>query len=243
MQRQPVAEGPDERTEVHEIPGRGCLVRILSRGPDERWTTTSMCFCPAVRAVELLPRAPAAVSTPEPAPAPSPTPSEGAPSVQPPAAPSSSPAPMALQMAAAAEDSCAFLLVDAAMRNAIIGAFRSKVGVSTGPLGFLDNVPKVGSMGVPGQGDWVWRIDPNTATLRSKNKVVELQLPDHARDDAFDGAALASYMKLTNRTQVGYEGLAYPVDAAALDQLIQQLEQAKLVRVFSKQPTPTFILK
>ncbi|MBC8073800.1 MAG: hypothetical protein IAG13_36110, partial [Deltaproteobacteria bacterium] len=151
--------------------------------------------------------------------------------------------PAAPQPSAGAEDVLKVLREYAVMRNAVIGTFRSKVGVSTGPLGFLDNATKVGSMIVPGQGDWVWRIDTDAVTLRSKNKLIQLQLPDHARDDAFDGPILAAFLQLTHRTEVGYEGMAYPGDAGTLDLLIAQLEQAKLVRVFSKQPTPTFILK
>ena len=130
----------------------------------------------------------------------------------------------------------------ATMRNAVIGAFRGKVGVSNGPLGFLDNATKVGSMIVPGFGDWVWRIDPNEVTLRSKNKIIAMRLPDHARDDAFDGSILAAHMALTHRTAVGHNGATFPADAAQLDRLIQQLEQEKVIRVFSKNPTLLFIL-
>lgn len=245
MQWQPVAEGPDERTEVSEIAGRGCLVRIVVRGADGRWTPASLCFCPGVRAAEV------GASTAAPAPAPTPT------SVQPPpAAPATaSPEPAAPEPAPAAptpapaapppdkvDDIVVVLREYATMRNAVIGMFRSKVGVSNGPLGFLDNVPQVGSMIVPGYGDWVWRIDRDAATLRSKNKIIELGLPNHARDDAFDGLLLSGYLALTGRTHVGVEGVAQPGDAATLDAAIRQLEQAKLVRVFSKQPTVQFIL-
>jgi hypothetical protein len=241
MQWQPVAEGPDERTEVYEIAGRGSLVRIVVRGADDRWTPASMCFCPGVRATELGGQAPTPAAAPVAA-------ARTEPSVQSAEAPAATPPPLAAPPAepqpdASAEDVLKVLREYAVMRNAVIGAFRSKVGVSSGVLGFLDNVPKVGTMIVPGQGDWVWRIDTDAATLRSKNKVVRLNLPDHARDDAFDGALLAGYMTLTHRTQVGHEGMAYPIDAVVLDRLINQLEQAKLVRVFSKNPTPLFILK
>jgi len=259
MQWQPVAEGPDERTEVSEITGRGCLVRTVVRGQDGRWTPTAMCFCPGVTAKELGSSAPApapapVVAAPPPAPAaaptetsvqPAPAPEPAAPPAEPAAAavePPPAPAP-APKPAAPVDDLMVVIREFATMRNAVIGMFRSKVGVSNGPLGFLDNAPKVGSMGVPGFGDWVWRIDPESATLRSKNKVIQLGLPDHARDDAFDGELLAAHLGLTNRTQVGHAGNAYPGDAATLNRLIAELEQAKLVRVFSKQPSVTFILK
>lgn len=253
MQWQPVAEGPDERTEVSEITGRGCLVRTVVRGQDGRWTPTAMCFCPGVTAKELG-SAPAPVAA-APAPAPTPTPAPPAPtetSVQPAAAPEPSappaaeppPAPAPTPKPAAPVDDLMVVIRElASLRNAVIGMFRSKVGVSNGPLGFLDNATKVGSMGVPGLGDWVWRIDPESVTLRSKNKVIRLGLPDHARDDAFDGEMIAAHMAMTNRTHVGHGGNAHAGDAATLDRLIAELEQAKLVRVFSKQPSVTFILK
>lgn len=257
MQWQPVAEGPDERTEISEVAGRGCLVRIVVRGENGRWTPTAMCFCPGVGAAELGSTAVAPAPAPAPVPAaapPTPQSVQAAPepSVQsaaepappaaapPPVAPTPAPAPAA--PARPPEDVMVVLREYSAMRSAVIGAFRSKVGVSNGPLGFLDNAQKVGSMGVPGFGDWVWRIDPDLVTLRSKNKLIALPLPDHARDDSFDGASLAAHMAMTNRTHVGHAGAAIPADAAELDKLIRQLEQEKSVRVFAKNPTLLFIL-
>ncbi|HWB80410.1 MAG TPA: hypothetical protein VG755_35845 [Nannocystaceae bacterium] len=262
MQWQPVAEGPDERTEVSEVAGRGCLVRIVVKGADGRWTPTAMCFCPGVRAAELGSQAAAPAPAPAPAPAAAPpteqsvqvpteqsvqvdapAPDAGAPAEEPAAAaPAPAPTPAPAPAAAPAEDVMVVLRELATMRAAVIGAFRGKVGVASGPLGFLDNATKVGSMHVQGFGDWVWRIDPNEATLRSKNKIIALRLPDHARDDAFDGAILAAHMGLTNRTAVGHNGSTYPADAAQLDQLIRGLEQEKVIRVFSKNPTLLFIL-
>jgi len=131
----------------------------------------------------------------------------------------------------------------AAMRTAVVGAFRGKIGVSSGAIGFLDNLPQVGSFSVPGQGDWIWRIDPNVATLRSKTRVIELQIPDHARDDAFDPEAVSGWLTAGGKQMVAHEGAAYPVDAGTIGQLIRRLEDAKLVRLFSMHPKAIYIVK
>lgn len=252
MQWRSVADGADERTEVFEVPGKGCLVRIVARGADGRWSTSSVCWGPGLRPEDFASAAPAPVATapapaaaaaapsPEAAAAPAPA-AESAPPAESPAA--AAPVAAAPPPAANAEPFIAVLREYTAMRSAVIGAFRGKIGVSNGPLGFLDNLPQVGSFSVSGQGDWIWRIDPTVATLRSKSKSIELPLPDHARDDGFDGESVAGYMKATSRQAVAHEGAAHPTDAATMTQLIRKLEDAKLVRLYSTQPKAVYIVK
>jgi hypothetical protein len=245
MQWHSVAEGPDERTEVFEIANRGCLVRIVVRGPDERWTTSSICWAPGLRRADFSVAAPApapaatpaaqAPSAPAPEPAPAPPPSAESP---PPPAAAPAPAP-----AGDAEELVALLREYAAMRAAVVGAFRGKIGVSSGPIGFLDNLPQVGSFSVPGHGDWIWRIDPSVATLRSKARKIELAIPDHSRDDAFDPEAVAAHLTASGKAVVAHEGAAYPVDPGTIAQLIRRLEDAKLVRLFSTHPKVVYIVK
>ncbi len=259
MQWTRVAEGPDERTEVFEIADRGCLVRIVVRGADGRWTATSLCWAPGLRHGDFPAGAPAPTPAAAPAPTaapaaePAPTPAAepaAAPAAEPaatPEAPAAEPAPAAPAPAAApataAEPFTALLREYAAMRTAVVGLFRSKIGVSSGPIGFLDNLPQVGSFSVPGQGDWIWRIDPNVATLRSKNRVIELAIPDHARDDAFDAPAVSGWLASTGRQLVSHEGANHPIDAGSIAQLIRRLEDAKVVRLYSTHPKASYIVK
>jgi len=244
MQWHPVDDGPDERTEVSEIPDRGCLVRIVVRsGADGRWSTSSVCWCPGLTRADFgatVTAAAAPATTAEPAPAETPTPT-ATPTPAPTPTPTPTPAPA--PAAAPAEDFLTVLREYTAMRSAVVGAFRGKIGVSSGAIGFLDNLPQVGSFSVPGQGDWIWRVDPTVATLRSKARSIELPLPDHARDDGFDGEAVAGYLKATNRQAVALEGANHGVDAATVTQLIRKLEAANRVRLFSQHPKPVYIVK
>jgi hypothetical protein len=258
MQWHRVAEGPDELTEVFEIADRGCLVRIVVRGADGRWAATSLCWAPGLRSADFPAGAPApapVAAAPAPSPAPPPEPPAAppasaespaapeAPAAEPVAAAPDAPAPAPAPAAAPAEPLAPLLREYAAMRSAVVGLFRSKIGVSSGAIGFLDNLPQVGSFSVPGYGDWVWRIDPNVATLRSKNRVIELAIPDHARDDAFDPAAVSAWLTSTGRQLVSHEGANHPVDAASIAQLIRRLEEAKVVRLFSTHPKASYIVK
>jgi hypothetical protein len=256
MQWHPVAEGPDERTEVLEIADRGCLVRIVARGPDQRWTTTGLCWAQGLRKADFAAGTPAAAAAQAAAAAPAPAvpPAEPAaapasaesppPAAEPAPAPAAAPAPApAAAPAGKAEDLVALLREYTAMRTAVIGVFRSKIGVSSGPVGFLDNLPQVGSFSVPGYGDWVWRIDPNIATLRSKQRVIELAIPDHARDDAFDAASVSGWLTSANKSAVAVDGSVYPVDAGTIAQLIRKLEDAKQVRLYSTHPKVVYIVK
>jgi hypothetical protein len=263
-----VADGPDERTEIFEIPERGCLVRIVVRGADSRWTTASVCFCPGVRTADFGAPQPAASPPPAPTPAAAPPPPAAPPVAEAPpaaaptdAAPASAtpaeapaepsapaPATPAPAAAAAATSPAAELLGllrgYSAMRKAVIETFREKLGLSTsGQLGFLDHLPQVGSFSVPGHGDWIWRIDPNLATLRSKQRVLELVLPNHARDDAFDIEAASAHLRATGHAVVALEGAAHPTDPASLTELIHKLESAKKVTLFASVPKPVYIVK
>lgn len=261
MQWRLVAEQEGERTEIYEISGRGCLVRIVVRGA-ERWTPTTMTWCPDLSANDFAaapaPAPPAApelsppaASAPEgappasPAPAAAPAPAAPAEPAPEPAAASPAPAPAAApaEPAEPVDDLLDCLREYTKLQSSVVAVFRSKVGVSSGQLGFLLDAPKVGSFSVPGYGDWVWRTDTSSVILTSRRRTIELPLPSHSRDDAFDPGVAATFFEASGRKAVAYKGAVHAVDPATIEGLVKQMTRDGTLLLFSSQPRAVYLVR
>jgi hypothetical protein len=260
MRWRPVAEDDRERTEICEISGRGCLVRLMAREPSG-WRAVALTWCPQLgaadfgAAAEAPPRAqPAAAPAPAPsaevAPAaaavpassdasPSAAPAEAAPASTPAPAPAPAPAPSDEPV----DDVLTLLREYVAVQTAVVAVFRSKMGVSSGQLGFLLDAPKVGSFSAPGHGDWVWRIDTSSVILTSRRRAIELPLPSHSRDDAFDPAVAATFLETSGKTAMSHQGSVLPLDPATLDGVVKKMVREGSVLLFSSQPRPVYLVR
>lgn len=231
MNWEPIDEGGDERTEVMEVPKRGCLARVVAKSGDG-WKTVSLTWCPGLRAKDfgLEPEPAAAVA------------SEGAPPAAPPAEPPR-PAAVTPPQDAAPEELVELLKSYVQMCVAVIGGFRAKVGVASGRIGFCENTPQVGSYPVEGYGSWVWRIDPDMATLKNKERVIAIGLPHHSRDQAFAADLFCEFLKATKRAFVAHRGSVYPADEVNVQHLLDQLVDEGLAVAFRGPPGPRYELK
>lgn len=253
MKWQTLAEQDGERTEALEVPQRGCLVRVVVKQGD-RWMPTAMTWCPGVQASELS-QAPSAQPTPQPQTPPAPPPTPAAPEPVVPAvpesasapaeaAPADAPPPAAPPPAAtppvAAPELTELLTSYMSLQLAVCAGFRSKIGQPSGPLGFLADTPKVGSFPVKGHGDWVWRIEMSTVSLTNRRRVIELQLPSHFADNAFDPKAVVSYLETTNTKEFVHKGTRYPVDETTLAACTELLVKEGVLRLFAAQPRPIY---
>jgi hypothetical protein len=246
-----VIEDEHERTELLELTGQGCLVRVVVRNAQGAWTPATMTWCPGLTPAHFagLGNAPAPAPAPappaaaEPAPAPAepppaePAPAEPAPAEPPPEPPPATPAPAA----SSAPDIVEVVTTFARLQAVVAKAFRSQIRKVSGELGFLEDAPRVGSFSVPDHGDWVFRIDDTTVTLTSGKRVIELQLPKHLRDDGIDPKAVSRYLKGSKQTEVSYKGAGHGVEPETIDRLIKQLCVDGALRLFRSQP-PTYIL-
>lgn len=216
-----VLEEEGERTEVFEIARRGCLVRIGLQA-DGQWKPVTMTWCPGLKAADFLP-APAAP--------------EGA--------------ATAADHAATAEDVVAdpdapdllgLAQTFAKLQLDVLVAFRAKMGCGSGQLGFLDNHPQVGGFSVPGRGDWVWRIDPQSVSLTSRKQLMEFPLPNHTQDNAFNSASLAMYLRGIGTHAVSSDGGVHPVDPATVAQLLDRLVATGKLREVARLPSPLYMV-
>ncbi len=235
-----MAESGDERTEVFEVPRRGCLVRVMVRQAEgeERWSPATMTWCPGLRMADFVAQAtadaPANAAPPGPASrtmtvVPSPEPERAAT----PAAPAADGEPPELVE----------LLRDyTRLQEAVVGAFRGKAQIASGELGFLQHMPKVGGFSVPGEGDWVWRIDQSSVTFTSRRRAIELPLPTHLRDDAFDPEVVTAYLTVTGNHAVACDGGVHPVEPTTIKRLIRRLAKSRAVRLFSTQPRACYLV-
>ncbi len=240
----PLFEQELERTEVLEVPRRGCLVRVLIRASadEEHWTPTTMTWCPGLKAADF--QAGAAVPAAAPPLAAVPTPKEPPPpteQVQPAASPAA-PVPVPANDLGDVPELLALLRDFARLQTSVVGVFRAKMGVATGKLGFLLHAPQVGRFMVPGEGGWVWRIDQQSVTLSHRKRIIELPLPSHDRDDAFEPGAAAAYIQSTGHPHVSHQGAIYPVEEGAIRDLVGQMAREREVKVWSTQPRPIYLV-
>jgi hypothetical protein len=253
-----VIEAESERTELLELPGRGCLVRIVVRDAQAQWIPATMTWCPGLGASDFetlgdaapppTPAPTAATPTAEPGEPPpeaAPTTPPAGPTTPAPAAPAepatAEPAQKAAPQTSNAPDILGILTEFSRLQAAVAKAFRSQVRVVSGELGYLDDAPRVGSFSVPDHGHWVSRVDDTAVLLTSGNKVIQLSLPKHLRDDGIEPNALSLYLKAGKQTAVSYRGTEHAIDPASLDRLIKQLCADGVLRLFRSHP-PTYIL-
>jgi len=214
-----------ERTEVLELARRGCLVKISIRGAAEGdgWTPVALTWCPGLKSVDFLTK-PSETANGD---------TDEKPRTN--AAPSPSDDPDAPDLASLAREY-------AGLQAAVLGAFRAKMGRLSGKLGFLDHVPQVGGFSVTGHGDWVWRIDHNSASLTSKRRVIEVPLPDHTRDDAFSAERLTLYLSAQGYRNVSTPAGIFPVESSIIElQLKEIAERGGALKLFRSQPTPFYV--
>ncbi|MCH9683768.1 MAG: hypothetical protein K0V04_20210 [Deltaproteobacteria bacterium] len=201
-----------------------------------------MTWCPGLRAADLSAgaaapaAAPALAAVPTPEQAPAATPEAPAPEAE--ATPVAAPANDIGEVPELLE-----LLRDyTRLQKSVLDVFRAKMGVSTGALGFLLHAPQVGRFMVPKQGGWVWRIDQQSVTLSKRKQVIELPLPTHDRDDAFEPGAAAAYIQSTGHPHVSHEGAIYPVEEQTIRDLVGQMARKREVKVWSTQPRPSYLV-
>ncbi len=283
MNWQTLAEQEGERTELLEIPQRGCLVRVLIKQGD-RWLPVTMTWCQGLQAADLSGFAPGQATPTREAPRPEPSASPASPNAAPlsgaapavdagpsndaspaveaapgtDAAPATNAAPATDAASAASEPSperaatesataapeppelVELLTSYIALQLAVCAGFRSKIGQPSGPIGFLADTPKVGSFAVKGHGDWIWRIEMSSVSLTNRRRVIELQIPSHFADNAFDPKAVASFLETTNTREFQHKNTRYPVDEATVAACTELLVKDGVLRLFAAQPRPIY---
>lgn len=253
-----IVEAENERTQILELEGRGCLVRVVVCDAQDVWTPATMTWCPGLAAADFADlgasSAPADVSPPATSVGPTDAPSAATSTAEPVAAAAAAAATAAPEIAAntaaapaeapapEAPDLLELLRDFSRLQAAAAKVFRSKVRQTSGELGYLENEPRVGTFSVPGEGDWVWRIDDDSVLLTSRDRLVALPLPQHLRDEAFGAVAVSRYLSARKQTTVSCRGSAHGVDVSTIDRLLKQLCNDKALRLFRSQPKPVYTI-